>query len=243
MQQVKFKQKSFLLKVCSLVLISGVYGCNESETKTYQNSGQAAAIAPNDAPVFKVDKPKEKGGRRFKLNLNLDKPSDLKVVQGDAVAAGQTIVQKELTEQQQLARMRFVTQMNSVEKLPQKFYLTQANQEVELAQARLNNYINSSPFTDAYEPLSRMVQRQELESQLAAAANKRNTVLSQLEIARQEAQLKKEQIALQLRTLDASLEQLKVKSPYTGTVRRVKVERGSNNQIAVVLTIQTNDLQ
>ena len=227
-----------------MVLISAVCGCSASEPKSSQSSTQAVAAAPtSNAPVFKVDKPKEEKGRRFKLNLTLDKPSDLKVNKGDEVAAGQTIVQKELTEQQQLARMRFVTQMNSVEKLPQEFYLTQANQEVELAQARLKNYRDSSPFTDAYEPLSRMVQRQELEAQLTATANKRNTVLSQLEIARQEAEFKKEQLALQLRTLDASLEQLQVKSPYTGMVRRVKVERGSNNQIAVTLTIQTNDLQ
>lgn len=244
MQQVKFKQRFFLLKVCSLVLISAVCGCSASESKSSQSSTQAVAAAPtNNAPVFRVDKPKEEKGRRFKLNLTLDKPSDLKVDKGDEVAAGQTIVQKELTEQQQLSRMRFVTQMNSVEKLPQEFYLTQANQEVELAQARLKNYRDSSPFTDAYEPLSRMVQRQELEAQLTAAANKRNTVISQLEIARQEAKFKKEQLELQLRTLDASLERLKVKSPYTGTVRRVKIERGSNNQIAVTLTIQTNDLQ
>ena len=121
------------------MLISVLYGCGEPEPKSSQSTDQAVAAAPtNSVPVFKIDKPKEKG-RRFKLNLTLDKPSDLKVVKGDEVAAGQTIVQKELTEQQQLARMRFVTQMNSVEKLPQEFYLTQANQEVELAQARLKN--------------------------------------------------------------------------------------------------------
>ncbi|MDJ0617071.1 MAG: hypothetical protein QNJ63_10050 [Calothrix sp. MO_192.B10] len=48
--------------------------------------------------------------------------------------------------------------------------------------------------------------------------------------------------SLQLRALDADLEKLKVKSPYTGTVRRVKVERGSNSQIAVTLTIQTQEM-
>ena len=87
-----------------------------------------------------------------------------------------------------------------------------------------------------------MVQRQELEAQLAAAANKRNTVLSQLKIAQQQEELKKDKLKLQLKALDSSLEKLKIKSPYTGTVRRVKIERGSNNQIAAVLTIQTKDL-
>lgn len=242
MQQVKFKQKFFLLKACSLVLLSLAYGCGDSETTATQDSGQAVAAAPaSSAPVFKVDKPREKG-KRFKLNLTLTKPSDLKVAKGDEIIAGQTIVQKELTEQQQLTRLQLITQINTTEQLPQEFYLTQANQEVELAQQRLKNYRDSSPFTDAYEPLSRMVQRQELEAQLAAAANKRNTVSSQLEIARQQAKLKKEQLELQLKALDASLEQLKVKSPYTGTIRRVKIERGSNNQIAAVLTIQTRDL-
>lgn len=240
MQQVKFKRKYFLLKVCSLILISSIFGCGESQTTTSQ-SGQAVASTSSNAPVFKVDKPKEKG-RRFKLNLTLTNPSDLKVVKGDMVIAGQTIAQKELTEQQQLTRLQLVNQINSVEKLPQEFYLTQANQEVELAQQRLKNYRDSSPFTDAYEPLSRMVQRQELEAQLAAAANKRNTVLSQLKIAQQQEELKKDQLKLQLKALDSSLEKLKIKSPYTGTVRRVKIERGSNNQIAAVLTIQTKDL-
>lgn len=267
MQLVKFKQRSFLLGVCSLVLLgAAVGGCSNSNlhsnsnpnsnsnlhsnsslnsnSNSYYDSGRAVAAVPSTpAPVFQVDKPKEKRGRRFKLNLTLDQPSDLKVNKGDRIIAGQTVAQKELTEQQRLARLQLVTQINSVERLPQEFYLVQANQEVELVQARLKNYLDSSPFTDTYEPISRMVKRQELEANLAAAANKRNAVLSQLEIARQEAKLKKDQLALQLRTLDASLEQLKVKSPYTGTIRRVKVERGSNRQLAVTLTIQTNDLE
>ena len=256
MLQVKFKQKSFLLRVCRfldlgalgkfaifMLLTFLVYGCGgEDKPASKQDSGQAVAAAvPTIAPVFKVEKSEVKKGRRFEMSLTLNQPEDLKVKQGDRVVSGQIVVERQPTEQQRLTRIQLVGQINAIARPHEEIYLVQANQEVEIAQAQLKSYKDSSPFTAAAPvPLSRLVKEQELESQLAAAANKRNAIASQLEIARQEFNIKRGQLQLQLKALDAEAQQLlKVKSPYNGVIRRVKVERGSNRQMTVTLVIQT----
>jgi multidrug efflux pump subunit AcrA (membrane-fusion protein) len=179
------------------------------------------------------------------MSLTLNQPEDLKVKQGDRVVSGQIIVERQPTEQQRLTRIQLVGQINAIARPHEEIYLVQANQEVEIAQAQLKSYKDSSPFTAAAPvPLSRLVKEQELESQLAAAANKRNAIASQLEIARQEFNIKRGQLQLQLKALDAEAQQLlKVKSPYNGVIRRVKVERGSNRQMTVTLVIQSAEVQ
>jgi hypothetical protein len=37
--------------------------------------------------------------------------------------------------------------------------------------------------------------------------------------------------------MDAELERLKLRSPYTGKIRRLKVERGTNNEVLARLRI------
>ncbi len=245
MSQVKFKQRFSRLKVCSLLVLGMLAvlgaGCSKQQVTT-QDNGQAVAAVPETAPVFKVAKSEKSKGRRFKMNLTLEQPSDLKVNQGDKVIAGQVIVERQPTPQQRLTRIQLVSQINAVGNPKEEYYLIQANQQVELAEAQLKSYIDSSPYTSAAPiPTKRLVKQQSLEAKLVSAANRRNTIAARLEIARQEMNFKKEQLELQLRALDADLEKLKTKSPYTGTVRRVKVERGSNSQIAVTLTIQTTE--
>jgi multidrug efflux pump subunit AcrA (membrane-fusion protein) len=247
MLQVKSKPKFSHPKVCKLLVLGALAllgaGC-EDESISNRNNGQAVAAAvPSAVPVFKVEKPETEKGRRFEMNLTLDQPEDLKVNQGDKVVAGQVVADRKPSEQQRLTRIQLVSQINAIAHPPEEFHLLQANQEVQLAQAQLKSYVDSSPYTAAAPvPLSRLVKEQELEAQLAAAANKRNAITAQLEVARQEIRLKKEQLNLQLKAIDAEAEQLKVKSPYTGTIRRVKVERGSNRGLSVVLTIQSKEV-
>ncbi|NJR72949.1 MAG: hypothetical protein HC773_03140 [Scytonema sp. CRU_2_7] len=219
-------------------------GC-EQERVSKQDNGQAVAAAvPSTPPVFKVETTVEEKGKRFELNLTLDQPEDLKVKQGDKVMSGQVLAERKPTEQQRLTRIQFVGQINAIARPHEEIYLAQANQEVEIAQAQLKSYKNSSPYTAAAPvPLSRLIKEQELEAQLAATANKRNAIAAQLEIARQERDIKRGQLQLQLKALDAEAEQLKVKSPYNGVIRRVKVERGSNRQMTVTLVIQSAEVQ
>lgn len=248
MLQVKSKPKFSHPKVCKLLVLGAIallaVGC-EQERVSKQDNGQAvAADVRSTPPVFKVETPVEEKGRRFELNLTLDQPEDLKVKQGDKVVSGHVLAQRKPTEQQRLTRIQLVGQINAIARPPEEIYLTQANQEVEIAQAQLKSYVDSSPYTAAAPvPMSRLVKQQELEAQLAAAANKRNAIIAQLEVARQEIRFKKDQLNLQLKALDAEAEQLKTKSPYNGTVRRVKVERGSNRQLTVTLVIQSTEVQ
>ena len=41
----------------------------------------------------------------------------------------------------------------------------------------------------------------------------------------------------QLKVMDGEMERLKVRSPYTGIIRRLKVERGTNNEVIAKLKI------
>lgn len=245
MLTVNFRQKFFPLRVCSLGALFSLAllaaGCEEKPQ--VKESGQAVAVAvPSPASVFKVDEPKEKG-RRLEMALTLDEPGDLKVKQGEQVIAGQIIAEKKPSEQHRLTRIQLVSQINAIARPPEEFHLLQASQEVEIALSLLKSYVDSSPYTAAAPvPVSRLIKQQELEAQLASAANKRNAIAAQLEVARQDVNYKKEQLKLQLKALDAEGEQLKTKSPYNGTVRRVKVERGSNRGLSVVLTIQSKEV-
>jgi biotin carboxyl carrier protein len=55
--------------------------------------------------------------------------------------------------------------------------------------------------------------------------------------AKVQAGLDRQAIADQLRTVDLELERLKARSPYGGTIRRLKVERGTNNEVVAKLRI------
>ncbi|BAZ40485.1 hypothetical protein NIES4101_64460 [Calothrix sp. NIES-4101] len=243
LQVIKFKQK-----VCSfgMLAVIAVLGCGcEDKPVSKQDDGQAiAANIPAIAPVFKMPEPEVQKGRQFEISLTLDQPEDLKVKQGDRIMAGQIIAERQPTEQQRLTQIQLVGQMNAIARPREEIYLVQANQEVEIAQAQLKAYKDSSPFTDAAPvPMSRLVKEQELEAQLIATANKRNAIAYQLEIARQELLQKQSQLLLQLKALDAEAQRLKVKSPYTGTIGRVKAQRGFNNQIAVTLVIDATEIK
>jgi len=235
MLRASFKQKSFPPRVCKLVaIVLLAAGCSPKREDVV-----AAVASP---AIFQVENPGTKG-RKFEMSLTLETPEDLKVKQGDKVVAGQIVAERKPTEQQRLSRIQLVSQIDAIAHPAEEFHLIQANQEVELALAMLKNYDDSSPYTAAAPiPMSRLVKHQELEAGLAAAANKRNAIAAQLEVARQEIRFKKDQLTLQLKVIDAEAEQLKIKSPYTGTIRRVKVERGSNRQLTVTLVIQSKDV-
>ncbi len=133
-------------------------GCSDNQL-TAQDNGQAVAAVPSStAPVFRVEKSKKPKGRRFKMNLTLEQPSDLKVNQGDKVIAGQVLVERQMTPQQRLTRIQLVSQINAVGRPKEEFYLIQANQQVDLAEAQLKSYIDSSPYTsNAPIPTKRLV--------------------------------------------------------------------------------------
>jgi multidrug resistance efflux pump len=60
---------------------------------------------------------------------------------------------------------------------------------------------------------------------------------AQIQVEQQQAEQDRRQVVEQLRVMDAELERLKLRSPYTGKIRRLKVERGTNNEVLARLRI------
>jgi multidrug resistance efflux pump len=60
---------------------------------------------------------------------------------------------------------------------------------------------------------------------------------TQIQVEQQQAEQDRRQVVEQLRVMAAELERLKLRSPYTGKIRRLKVERGTNNEVLARLRI------
>jgi len=77
----------------------------------------------------------------------------------------------------------------------------------------------------------------ELKAKMAEKEAAIATLKAQVDAARVQVQLERQQVQDQLKVLDGEMERLKVRSPYTGVIRRLKVERGTNNEVIAKLKI------
>jgi endonuclease YncB( thermonuclease family) len=125
--------------------------------------------------------------------------------------------------------------------LTQETELAQAQAELTTAKEALKNFESSSPFTqiDGYfVPLAHKLKYQELQRTVGESTTKAGSLSVRFQEARQKAAFEREQLQYQLKAVEAEFNKLKLKSPYTGLVKQIKISRGNGQELVAELKIQ-----
>jgi hypothetical protein len=201
--------------------------------------------------------------RELKLKLTLDDPADLKVKQGDRIQKGQVIsdrtsARKHLEQQRQAIRLKLEHLKASagagsgqVSYAVEQARVRQAQVKVEQARRAIALFKTNSPWTDyawASLPLYKestqvsqlAIQTQDAEAELGLA-------VAQLQAAREnkqqkavgrDASVQQALLVSQLRDVETRLDGVGVvRSPYNGTVKKIKWVGQVNQELTVELTI------
>ncbi|WP_404790167.1 hypothetical protein [Altericista sp. CCNU0014] len=206
--------------------------------------------------------------RELKLKLTLDDPADLKVKQGDRIQKGQilsdrTSTRKPLEQQRQVIRLKLEHLNTSagvgssqVSYAVEQARIRQAQVRVQQAREAIALFKANSPWTDyawASLPLykestqvSQLVIRvQDAEAELglavaqlqAARENKPQKAVGQDTLGQQSL------LMAQLRDVEARLETVGVvRSPYNGTIKKIKWMNQVNQELTVEITLAVHAL-
>jgi hypothetical protein len=199
--------------------------------------------------------------RELKLKLTLDDPADLKVKQGDRIQKGQilsdrTSARKPLEQQRQAIRLK-LEHLNasagagSVSFAVEQAKVRQAQVRVQQAKEVIALFKTNSPWTDyalASLPLYKeSTQISQLTIKVQDAEAELWLAVAQLQDARENKQKKTigqdtsgQQVLLmaQLKDVEARLDGVGVvRSPYNGTVKKIKWVGQVNQELTVELTI------
>jgi hypothetical protein len=201
--------------------------------------------------------------RELKLKLTLDDPADLKVKQGDRIQKGQilsnrTSARKPLEQQRQAIRLKLEhLNVNTgagsrpVSYAVEQARVRQAHVRVKQAKEAIALFKTNSPWTDyawASLPLSKeSTQVSQLVIKVQDAEAELGLAVAQLQTARENKQQKafgqdtsvqQALLVSQLRDIEARLDGVGVvRSPYNGTVKKIKWVGQVNQELTVELTI------
>lgn len=201
--------------------------------------------------------------RELKLKLTLDDPADLKVKQGDLIQKGQilsdrTSARKPLEQQRQAIRLKLEHLNTSAEvgsrtvsDAVEQAKVHQAQVRVQQARAAIAQFKTHSPWTDyawASLPLSKeSTQVSQLEAKVQDAETELGLAVAQLQAARENKWQKsvdqntsgqKALLISQLRDVEAKLDEMGVvRSPYSGTIKKIKWLGQTDQVLLVVATI------
>jgi hypothetical protein len=206
--------------------------------------------------------------RELKLKLTLDDPADLKVKQGDHIQKGQILsdrisARKPLEKQRQAIRLK-LEHLNAntgvgssqVSYAVEQAKVRQAQVKVEQARRAIAQFKTNFPWTDyalASLPLYKeSTQVSQLVSKVQDAEAELGLAVAQLQAARENQQKKAggqdtsvQQALLmsQLRDVDARLDGVGVvRSPYDGTIKKIKWMNQVNQELAVEITLTVHSL-
>lgn len=171
--------------------------------------------------------------------MTLNDPADLRVKEGDRITKGQVLAERQPSDQQLYARARLQGQLNTPRPIPEQVQMVAASGELASTQTLLNSLPETSRIIDPQlRRTSKYVEKElELKAKMAEKEAAIATLKAQVDAARIQVQLERQQVQDQLKVLDGEMERLKVRSPYTGIIRRLKVERGTNNEVIAKLKI------
>lgn len=194
---------------------------------------------PEAAPEFKPPAQVETPTLKFELTVTLNDPADLRVKEGDRIRKGQILAERQPSEQQLYTRARLQAQLNTPRPIPEQTQLVAANGELAATQTLLGSLPETSRILDPQlRRTTKYVEKElELKAKLAGQEAAIATLKTQVAAARVQVELERQQLQDQLKVLDGEMERLKVRSPYRGTIRRLKVERGTNNEVVAKLKI------
>jgi hypothetical protein len=206
--------------------------------------------------------------RELKLKLTLDDPADLKVKQGDRIQKGQilsdrTSARKQLKQQRQVIRLKLEHLNGNVEtsSRPLSYAVEQARvrqAQVRVQQAReaIAQFKTNSPWTDyawASLPLYKeLTQVSQLVTKVQDAEAELGLAVAQLQAARENKPPKavghgnsgqQALLVSQLRDIENKLDGVGVvRSPYEGTVKKIKWMNQVNQELAVEITLTVHIL-
>jgi hypothetical protein len=240
------------------LLVFSLMGCNAVMTSQVPSSTPVPVV--ETSPVIALRK--NLVPRELKLKLTLDDPSDLKVKQGDLVSKGQVIrdrtsARKQLEQQRQAIRLKLEhlnanarADSNPVSNAVEQARVRQAQVRVNQARAAIAQFKTHLPWTDyawASLPLSKeSAQVSQLEVKAQDAEAEVALAVAQLQAAReknpasQDTSLQQVMLMSQLRDVEARLDGVGVvRSPYDGTVKRIKwveqADRGLQVELALIV--------
>jgi biotin carboxyl carrier protein len=234
-----------------------------------QPKSSAQVLRPITIPPLANHLQSKDAPRSLKLRLTLDSPYDLKVKQGETVFQGQVIsdrpsVRNQLAAQQRSLLIKFgqLKQQGTVLTRPIPSYAIEqarieaARLRVKQAEAAIQNFWRRSPYTQAAWNLlpleAEKVKLTTLEARLNQAQVDYKLSVAQLQTVRDKDQLaifrnqrqhntsqQREQVLAQLKEVEDKLTRLEVRSPYAGTVKRIKWlgQIDHELQVEVIMTI------
>jgi hypothetical protein len=201
--------------------------------------------------------------RELKLKLTLDDPADLKLKPGDLVRKGQVIgdrtsARKHLEQQRQVIRLK-LEHLNASARASSDLFshaveqarVRQAQVRVQQAREAIAQFKTNSPWTDyawASLPLYKeSTQVSQLVIKVQDAEAELGLAVAQLQAARenqqqkavgQDASVQQTLLMSQLRDVEARLDGVGVvRSPYPGTVRKIKWLGQVNQELIVEVTL------
>jgi multidrug efflux pump subunit AcrA (membrane-fusion protein) len=200
--------------------------------------------------------------RELKLKLTLDDPADLKVKQGDRIRKGQvlsdrTSARKTLEQQRQAIHLKLEhlnvsvgEGQNPVSYAVEQARVHQAQARVQQAREAIALFKTNSPWTDyawASLPLYKeSTQVSQLVIKVQDAEAELGLAVAQLQAAReknptsQDMSLQQVLLMSRLREVEVRLDGVGVvRSPYDGTVKKIKWIGQTNQEFFVELTLAT----
>jgi hypothetical protein len=205
--------------------------------------------------------------RELKLKLTLDDPADLKVKQGGRIQKGQvlsdrTSIRKQLEQQRQVIRLKLehLNTSAGVGSSPVSYAVEQAKvrqAQVRVRQAReaIALFKTNSPWTDyawislplykestQVSQLTIKVQDADAELGLAVAQLQAARENKQRKAVGQETSVQQALLVSQLRDVEARLDGVGVvRSPYDGTIKKVKWLSQVNQELIVEVTLTAQE--
>ncbi|WP_338431908.1 hypothetical protein [Synechococcus elongatus] len=204
--------------------------------------------------------------RQLKLKFEVEKPEDLQVAEGDRLQAGQVVALRpgRATLQTRLAQLQF--ELSQPPLLPSsspqaaaaardqaKIVLLQAQSrlsvaqaEAEQAQALLNRWqIKGLPphGKAALTMATRdqlVLEVQAMQQQLKTAEQQLQQAIAQAKQQAKQTQWQAQQRQMELNSVQAQLDALVVKAPYSGRVRRIRWLEQVGGQVKVEIALQVS---
>jgi hypothetical protein len=234
-------------------------GCTQPQVSD-GNSEPIVAVAPTVAP--RPAPQQRETPRRLKLQLTLDRPEDLKVKEQEQVVKGQVLSDRpsartQLEQQRQAIRLKLehlnAAGSSPVSNVVERAKVRQAQVRVQQARAAIAQFKTHSPWTNyawASLPLDKeLAQVTQLEGKVRETEAELELAVAQLQAVRekqsvsQDKSLQRMLLLSQLQDVEAQVDEVGVvRSPYAGTVKKIKWLGQVNQELLLELTVSPTNM-
>ncbi len=239
----------------ALILLTGC-----SQTSSHSPSQPASAVPVAEQRIAQTPpsptptKTTSSEPKTIKIKVTLDSPTDLKVTPLQRVKVGQILSDRPsrhqtLNQQRQFLELRLdrLQQQRRYSLATTRLDIGQAQLETRLARANLAQFYASRRWTNyaskkfpalAGEELTR---EQWLRSHLFTAQANLKSAYTAVQVAQQKDFLEERQIRNQIASIDRQIASTGVRSPYAGTVKKIKWLGQSDTELIAEVTITVSN--